>query len=60
MTTAGEIREVLRKCLPEIQEKYGVTSIGIFGSYARGEASPASDIDVIVDRTYALGFDRKI
>ncbi len=49
MRSAGEIREVLRKCLPEIREKYGVTSIGIFGSYALGEASPASDIDIIVE-----------
>lgn len=28
---------------------FGVKRIGIFGSAARGEATPASDIDVIVD-----------
>jgi hypothetical protein len=57
MTSAVEIREVLRKCLPEIREKYGVTSIGIFGSYARGEADPSSDIDVIVEFDRPIGWE---
>ncbi len=57
MTSSGEIREVLRKCLPEIREKYGVTSIGIFGSYARGEADPSSDIDVIVEFDRPIGWE---
>jgi len=55
--SAGEIREILRKCLPEIREKYGVTSIGIFGSYARGEAAPASDIDIIVEFDRPIGWE---
>ncbi|MEI8201464.1 MAG: nucleotidyltransferase domain-containing protein [Bacteroidota bacterium] len=29
--------------------KYNVVKIGIFGSYARGEATEMSDIDVIVE-----------
>jgi hypothetical protein len=57
MTSAVEIREVLRKCLPEIREKYGVTSIGIFGSYARGEAAPTSDIDIIVEFDRPIGWE---
>ena len=57
MTSSGEIREILRKCLPEIREKYGVTSIGIFGSYARGEAAPASDIDIIVEFDRPIGWE---
>lgn len=28
--------------------KYGASSIGIFGSYARGEERPDSDLDVLV------------
>jgi predicted nucleotidyltransferase len=28
--------------------KYGVTQLGIFGSVARGEATDASDIDIVV------------
>ena len=33
----------------ELQEKYGVRHIGLFGSYARDEATPKSDIDILVD-----------
>jgi predicted nucleotidyltransferase len=57
MTSAAEIREVLRKCLPEIRDKYGVTSIGIFGSYARGEAVASSDIDIIVEFERPIGWE---
>jgi predicted nucleotidyltransferase len=57
MTSAAEIREVLRNCLPEIRDKYGVTSIGIFGSYARGEAVASSDIDIIVEFDRPIGWE---
>jgi predicted nucleotidyltransferase len=30
-------------------EIYQITEIGIFGSYARGEETEASDIDILVD-----------
>jgi len=33
----------------ELYEKYGVTSIGLFGSYARNEAKKGSDIDIAVE-----------
>ncbi len=55
--SAGEIRAVLRECLPEIREKYGVASIGIFGSYARGEADSASDIDIVVEFDRPIGWE---
>jgi predicted nucleotidyltransferase len=32
----------------EFQEKYNVEKIGLFGSYARGEAHEESDIDIYV------------
>jgi len=37
------------KKLIEILKKYGVKRIEIFGSYARGEAGPKSDLDLIVE-----------
>ena len=37
------------KILVEILRKHGAKSIKIFGSYARGEAKPESDLDVMVD-----------
>ena len=48
MTSIDEIRAALRECLPEIREKYGVTSIGVFGSYARGNAKEHSEIDLAI------------
>lgn len=32
-----------------LMEKYGVTKIGLFGSYARGEQTENSDIDIAVE-----------
>ena len=42
--------EVLKKLeanLPEIRERFGVETIGIFGSVSRGEDTADSDIDVL-------------
>ena len=30
-------------------DKYGIMSLGIFGSYARGEAESDSDLDIVVE-----------
>lgn len=43
-----EIIELIRMHKREL-EKFGVKRIGIFGSFARGEASGESDIDVVVE-----------
>jgi hypothetical protein len=44
----SSIRRALREALPELQKSYGVESLAIFGSMAREEAGPDSDIDVLV------------
>lgn len=33
-----------------IAQRYGISGLYLFGSYARGEATPQSDIDFRVDR----------
>ena len=33
-----------------IAQRYGIAALYLFGSYARGEATPQSDIDFRVDR----------
>jgi hypothetical protein len=32
-----------------LERSYGVTKIGLFGSYAKGQAHPDSDIDFLVE-----------
>jgi predicted nucleotidyltransferase len=39
----------LRAEMAEAVERYGVHSLGVFGSYVRGEAKPGSDLDVLVE-----------
>lgn len=39
----------LRKIKPELEEKYGLKELALFGSYSRDEQKPDSDIDLIVD-----------
>lgn len=41
--------QAMQATLIEILEKYDAAQIGIFGSHARGEAGPDSDLDVLVD-----------
>jgi len=40
-----------------LKRVYGVKSLGVFGSWARGEATAASDLDLLVEFD-ALSFDR--
>ena len=48
MTTLDSIRR-RRKDILEIAAKHGATNVRIFGSVARGDDGPASDIDLLVD-----------
>ena len=34
--------------LQELCRQYGISYLGLFGSYARGEATPESDVDFLV------------
>lgn len=44
-----EVLEKLRYLLPDLRARYGVTSLSLFGSVARGDQSPKSDVDILVD-----------
>jgi hypothetical protein len=49
MKTLNEIRQVLSLQKQSICEIYRITEIGIFGSYARGDETETSDVDILVD-----------
>jgi predicted nucleotidyltransferase len=57
MFTLQTILEKLRQHKPELQRKYPVSRIGIFGSYARGEATADSDIDIAVEISATMGLN---
>jgi len=56
MKTREEILEILKAELPYLREKFRVVRLGLFGSYARGEATPDSDIDILVELEPPMGF----
>ncbi|MCD6461337.1 MAG: nucleotidyltransferase family protein [Thermoplasmata archaeon] len=44
-----EIKSVLERHKKELEERFGVKEIGVFGSFVRGEEKKASDVDILVD-----------
>jgi hypothetical protein len=52
--TLTDIKNKLTALKPELHERFGVSEMGVFGSWVRGEQTENSDIDVLVD------FDREI
>lgn len=44
-----EVIRHLKKNKEYLYEKFGVTRIGIFGSFTCGEETPDSDLDVVVE-----------
>jgi predicted nucleotidyltransferase len=49
MLTREDVLQILRFNKERFAEKYGVTKLGLFGSFARNEATEESDVDVCVE-----------
>ncbi|MDX2231099.1 MAG: nucleotidyltransferase family protein [Leptolyngbyaceae cyanobacterium bins.349] len=49
MKTLPEIQAALRQHLPQVQRKYHVQQLGIFGSFVRDEQTENSDVDLLVE-----------
>lgn len=43
------ITATLRARLPELRRRYGIVSLGVFGSYVLGKQRPGSDVDILVE-----------
>ena len=43
--------EELQRRIAPVAEKYGLSAVYLFGSYARGDATAQSDVDLLVDLT---------
>lgn len=44
---ASEVLALLRAHKPRIMSQFGVTELAMFGSFARGEATETSDLDIL-------------
>jgi len=49
MKNLADILVALRRLEVELKARYPIRQIGVFGSYARGEQRPDSDLDLVVD-----------
>lgn len=56
--TVHDLTARLRQELPRLRQEYFVRTLGIFGSYVRGEQKKSSDLDVLVEFTRVPGLFR--
>ena len=45
----AEVLAKLKEHLPEIRERFGIQTLGIFGSVSRGEDTADSDVDIFYE-----------
>lgn len=57
-------RDTVINQLQQVQEqlthRFGIRSLSLFGSFARDESTPTSDVDLLVEFTPPLTYDRYI
>lgn len=57
MKSLNEIKQTLANRKNELRDKYHVRSLGIFGSYTRGDQKENSDLDILVEFDQPIGFE---
>jgi predicted nucleotidyltransferase len=55
MQTLDEIKDIIAAHKKDLAEKFSVKTIGVFGSYVRGEQKKKSDLDVLVEFIEPIG-----
>jgi predicted nucleotidyltransferase len=54
MKKVDNIKEILQDHKASLKEEYGVTEIGLFGSYIKGNQKKTSDVDILVEFEKAI------
>ena len=57
MTSTEAITSAIKKQKNNLQSKYKIKNIAIFGSYARGEQVEGSDVDLLVEFSEPIGLE---
>ncbi|MEY3576640.1 MAG: hypothetical protein RL394_222 [Bacteroidota bacterium] len=57
MKEIATIKQIIKELKPELEKKFHVSSIGIFGSVVRNDYSENSDVDIIVDFSQPIGIE---
>jgi predicted nucleotidyltransferase len=57
MKELATIKQIIKELKPELEKKFHVSSIGVFGSVARNDYSKNSDVDIIVDFSQPIGIE---
>lgn len=51
-----EVVEILQKQKVDLARQYGVKTLALFGSVARDQATPTSDVDILVEFDRPVGY----
>jgi len=57
MENLNSIFEILKKHKSELVDKYGLSQLAIFGSYARRQQRENSDVDILVEFNRPIGLE---
>mgnify|MGYP000035246009 CR=1 FL=1 len=56
MDTPKEIENKIKAIKPYLKEEFGIDQIGYFGSFAKGDYTAKSDLDVLVSFNRSIGW----
>ena len=55
MKSREEVMTILRQARHDLQARFPITRMALFGSYARGDQHEDSDVDILVDVDPSIG-----
>ena|SRR3989344_1890610 len=56
--TLQNVQQKFHTQMSRLQREYNVQRIGVFGSFVRGDQTPTSDIDILVELSEPIGLFR--
>jgi len=57
MITKEEILKILARDKPQLQKRFKVSKLALFGSFARGDQRADSDVDILVEVDPSIGLE---